>query len=127
MVLSVSIKTQPVSQSTGTTNHSVSASTTVQTFVPSNSSPTKVSEVNAVQSTSPSQSGGGKKTKNKSKKNSNQTENTKTQTQPPTAEKKPQRKPKFPCLICVEDHYTRDCPHQKKYQNYLKEIPNPLF
>jgi hypothetical protein len=106
MVLSVPSKPILSHSRLGTTNHSVTSSTIVQTPISSNSTPTKVSEVNAVQSTSPPQSGGEKKTKNKSKKNNNQTENTKTQAQPPAAEKKPQRKPKFPCLICVEDHYT---------------------
>jgi hypothetical protein len=62
--------------------------------------------VNAVQSASLQQSRGKKKMKNKPNKNNNQNENPKTPTQPPATEKQPQRKPKFPCLICGDDHYT---------------------
>jgi hypothetical protein len=67
-------KTQPSSQSTKTTHHSVSTPTMVHDSIHSNSSPTKVSEVNVVKDSSPPQSGGKKKSKNKSNKNNNQTE-----------------------------------------------------
>jgi hypothetical protein len=53
--------------------------------------------------------GGKKKTKNKSK-NTNNNEQPKNQVQTPATEKKTQRKLKFPCIICGDDHYTRDCP-----------------
>jgi hypothetical protein len=66
-----SIKTQSASHSTGATNHSISTLTMVQAYVPSNSSPTKIFEVNAIQSASPPQYGGENKSKNKSKKNNN--------------------------------------------------------
>jgi hypothetical protein len=78
----------------------------MQTPLSSNSTPTQVSKVNEIQYTSPQKSGGKNKTKNKPKKNNNQTENPKTQAQPPDTEKKPQFKSKFPCFICVDDHYT---------------------
>jgi len=42
------LKTQSASQSIGTINHSISTPTTVQDFIPSNSSLAKISEVNAV-------------------------------------------------------------------------------
>jgi hypothetical protein len=64
--------------------------------------------VNVVQSASSQQSRGEKKNKNKPKKNNNQIENQKTQAQPPANEKKTHRKPKFTCLICVEDHIICD-------------------
>jgi hypothetical protein len=70
--------------------------------------------------------GGGNKTKNKPKKNNNQTKNPKTQAQPPATEKKPQCKPKFPCLICGEDHYTRDCPHRDKVAKLFKGNSQPV-
>ena len=70
---------------------------------------TQISEVNAVQSTSSQQSGGTKKTKNKSKNNNEQPKN-----QTPATEKKTQRKLKFPCIICGDDHYTRDFPHHNE-------------
>jgi hypothetical protein len=81
-----SVKTQSLSKST----------------TPSSASPqTQISEVNAVQSAPSQQSGGKKKTKNKSKTNNEQPKN-----QTPATEKKPQRKLKFQCIICGDDHYT---------------------
>jgi hypothetical protein len=82
--------------------------------------PTQISEVNAVQSASSQQSGGKKKTKNKPKKNNNNNENPKTQTPPLATEKKPRGKPKFPCLICGDDHYTRDFPHRGEIAKLFK-------
>jgi hypothetical protein len=66
--------------------------------------------VNAVQSAPSQQSKGKKKTKNKSK-NTNNNEQPKNQAQTLSTEKKPQQKLKFLCIICGDDHYTRDCPH----------------
>jgi hypothetical protein len=80
------VKTQSISQST----------------TPSSTSPqTHISEVNAVQSAPSQQPGDKKKTKNKSKYNNEQPKN-----QTPTIEKKTQRKLKFLCIICGDDHYT---------------------
>jgi hypothetical protein len=61
--------------------------------------------VNTVQSTSSQQSGGKKKARNKPNKNNNN-EQPKNQPQTLVARKQPQWKPKFPCLICGDDHYT---------------------
>jgi hypothetical protein len=84
-----SVKTQSLSKST----------------TPSSTSPqTHLSEVNAVQSAPSQQSRGKKKTKNKSKNNNEQPKN-----QTPATENKPQRKLKFLCIICGDDHYTRYC------------------
>jgi hypothetical protein len=66
--------------------------------------------VNAVQYTPSQQSGGKNKAKNKSK-DTNNNEQPKNQAQTPAIEKKPQGKLKFPCIICGDDHYTRDCLH----------------
>jgi hypothetical protein len=87
---------------------------------PSSTPPqTQVSDVNAVQSTPSQQLGGKKKERNKPKKNNNN-EQPKTQPQNPAAGKQPQRKPKFPCLICGDDHYTRDCPHRDEVAKLFK-------
>jgi hypothetical protein len=120
-----SIKTQSSSQSTGTANCSASAPTPSSTSLSSTSPHTQVSKVNAVQSAPSQQSGGKKKTKNKPKKNNNN-EKPKTQTPPPATEKKPQRKPKFPCLICGEYHYTRDFPYRDEVENSFKGNSQPI-
>jgi hypothetical protein len=59
------------------------------------------------------QSEGKKKAKNKSK-NTNNNEQPKNQSQTPSTEKKPQRKLKFPCIICGDDHSTRNCPRRNE-------------
>jgi hypothetical protein len=82
---------------------SFSQSTTLSSTSPQ----TQISEVNVVQSAPSQQSGGKKKTKNKSKNNNEQPKN---QAQIPSTKKQPQRKLKFPFIICGDDHYTRDCP-----------------
>jgi hypothetical protein len=61
--------------------------------------------VNAVQYAPSQQSRGKKKTQNKSKYNNEQPKN-----QTPATEKQTQRKLKFPCIICGDDHYTQDYP-----------------
>jgi hypothetical protein len=81
--------------------------------------------VNAVQSAPSQQSRGKKKTKNKTKKNNNN-EQPKAQNPPPANEKKPQRKPKFPCLICGDDHYTQDCPHRDEVAKLFKGNSQPV-
>jgi hypothetical protein len=88
-------------------------STSQSTTLSSTSPQTQISEVNAVQSAPSQQFGGKKKTKNKSK-NTNNNEQPKNQAQTSATEKKPQRKLKFPCIICDDDHYTRDCPHRNE-------------
>jgi hypothetical protein len=120
-----SVKTQSTSQSTGTTQQSASTSAPSSTAPSSTSPQTHVSEVNTVQSTPSQQPGGKKKERNKPKKNNNN-EQPKNQPQTPAARKQPQRKPKFPCLICGNDHYTRDCPHHDEVAKLFNGIHNPL-
>jgi hypothetical protein len=105
-----SIKTQSTSQST---------------TLSSTSPQTQISEVNAVQSTPSQQSGGKKKTKNKSK-NTNNNEQPKNQAQMPATKKQPQRKLKFPRIICGDDHYTRDCPHRNEVAKIFYENSQPV-
>jgi hypothetical protein len=67
----------------------------------------KTYEVNVFQSTptgkNKSKKGRGK---NKEGKNNNQTEQPKTM----PVEDRDKRKPRYPCLICGDDHYMKDCP-----------------
>lgn len=104
------------------------------------------SEVNAVQSSS-SQISGGKKANRGKNKAFKQQDTTKIQSQQqqPGGKKKtkgkttnsftPQEnienqqtivetsskmKSKFPCMICGEDHYTKDCPHHEEVNQFLK-------
>jgi hypothetical protein len=77
-----------------------------------------------VQSTPSQQSGGKKKARNKPKKNNNN-EQPKNQPQTPAAGKQPQWKPKFPCLICGDDHYTQDFPHRDEVAKIFKGNSQP--
>jgi hypothetical protein len=67
----------------------------------------KTSKVNSVQS-SPTRKNKSKKGKGKNKeyKNNSQTEKTKT----PLVDNRDKNKPRYPCLISGDDHYTKDCP-----------------
>jgi hypothetical protein len=102
-------------------NHSTSQSNTLSSTSPQ----TQISEVNAVQSTPSQQSKGKKKTKNKLK-NINNNEQPKNQAQTPAIEKHPQRKLKFPCIICGEDHYTRYCPHHNEAAKMFQGNSQPV-
>ena len=61
-------------------------------------------DINVVESSTAKPKSGGKK-KNKKDKNSKE----KPEKAECTDEK---RKPRYPCLICEEEHFTRDCPHR---------------
>jgi hypothetical protein len=90
------------------------------------SSPTpptdKTSEVNYVQST-PTDKNKSRKVngKNKEDKNNSQTEKTKT----PPIDDRDKRKPIYPCLICGDDHYTKDCPGRAKVTKFLQGTTKP--
>jgi hypothetical protein len=100
-------------------------STSQSTTLSSTSPQTKISEVNAVQSAPSQQSGGKKKTNNKSK-NINNSEQPKNQSQTPATEKQPQQKLKFPCIICGDDHHTRDCPHRNEVAKIFQGNSQPV-
>jgi hypothetical protein len=121
-----SIKTQSTSQSTRTTQRPSSTAAPSPTTPSSTPPQTQVFEVNAVQFTPSQQLGGKKKVRNKPKKNNNN-EQPKNQLQTPTAGKQPEQKPKFPCLICGDDHYTRDCPHHDEVANIFKGNSQPAM
>jgi hypothetical protein len=84
--------------------------------------PGKTSEVNVVQSTpagkTKSRKGRGK---NKEGKNNNPTEQTKS----PPVDDRDKRKPRYPCLICGEDHYMKDCLRRAKVNKFLQGTPKP--
>jgi hypothetical protein len=109
-------------------SHSVSstnpkyASSNVQNS-PSPATPIdKTSEVNAVQSTpagkNKSKRGRGK---NKEGKNNSQAEQTKTT----PVDERDKRKPQYPCLICGDDHYTKDCPRHAGVTKFLQGALKP--
>jgi hypothetical protein len=114
-----------------THSHSHSVSTTTPKSNSSNvqSAPSpappagKTSEVNVVQSTptgkTKSRKGRGK---NKEGKNNNPNEQTKS----PPVDDRDKRKPRYPCLICGDDHYTKDCPRRAEVNKFLQGAPNPL-
>jgi hypothetical protein len=82
----------------------------------------KTSEVNVVQSTpagkTKSRKGRGK---NKEGKNNNPNE----QTKPPHVDDRDKRKPRYPCLMCGDDHYTKDCPRRAEVTKFLQGTPKP--
>jgi hypothetical protein len=83
----------------------------------------KTSEVNSVQST-PAEKNKSKKGKGKNKEDKNNLQSEKNKTQP--IDDKDKRKPKYPYLICGDDHYTKDCPRQAKVTKFLQGILKPL-
>jgi len=82
----------------------------------------KTSEVNVVQTTpagkTKSRKGRGK---NKEGKNNNPNE----QTKPPPADERDKRKPRYPCLMCGDDHYTKDCPRRAEVTKFLQGTSKP--
>jgi hypothetical protein len=80
----------------------------------------KTSKVNVVQSTPAGKNKSRKgKDKNKEDKNNSQAERTKT----PPIDDRDKRKPGYPCLICGDDHYTKDCPRRAKVTKFLQGTP----
>jgi hypothetical protein len=90
---------------------------------PSPTPPTgKTSEVNSVQST-PVGKNKSKKGKGKNKEDKNNLQSKKTKTQP--VYNKDKHKPRYPCLICGDDHYTKDYPRRVKVTKFLQGTPKP--
>jgi hypothetical protein len=82
----------------------------------------KTSEVNAIQSTSTGKNKSKKgRGKNKESKNNNQIEKTKT----PPVEYRDKIKPRYPCLIYGNDHYTKDCPRRAEVTKLLQGTSKP--
>jgi hypothetical protein len=98
------------------------ASSNVQN-APSPTPPTdKTSEVNAVQSTpaGKNKSKGGRG-KNQEDNNTSQAEQTKTT----PIDDRDKCKPQYPCLICGDDHYMKDCPRYAEVTKFLQGAPKP--
>ena len=84
------------------------------------SSPKISADIHVVEkSTAKSKSDGKKKGKNKNKKNSkekidkNESNNEKC-------------KPRYPCYICDEDHFTKECPHRAEVAKFVKGSQQPV-
>jgi hypothetical protein len=90
---------------------------------PSPTPPTgKTSELNAIQSTLAGKNKSRKgKGKNKEEKNNFQSERTKT----PPVDDRDKCKPQYPCLICGDDHYTKDCPRRAEVTKFLQGTMKP--
>jgi len=80
------------------------------------------SEVNYVQSTTKDKASKGKK-KGKGKSKPDQP---KPDSPKPPSEESAKRKPKYPCLFCDEDHFTRDYPRRSEVSRLLKGAPGTL-
>lgn len=87
------------------------------------SSPEITTDIHAIDSsTTKSRKGGKKKGKKKDKKDKAPKE--KKEKSESNDEK---RKPRYPCLICEEDHFTRDCPHRVEVVKIVKGSPTPAI
>jgi hypothetical protein len=103
-------------------NNPKSVASNVQN-APSPTPPTgKTSKVNSVQST-PAEKNKSKKGKGKNKEDKNNLQYEKTKTQ--LVDDKDKRKPQYPCLICGDNHYTKDCPRRAEVTKFLQGTPKP--
>jgi hypothetical protein len=83
----------------------------------------KTSEVNIIQSTPASKNKSRKgKGKNTEDKNTLQAEKTKTS----HVDDRDNKKPRYPCLICGDYHYMKDCPRCPEVTKFLQGAPKPL-
>jgi hypothetical protein len=89
----------------------------------SSATPTgKTSEVNAIQSTPAGKNKYKKRRgKNKEGKNNSPAEQTKTT----LVDDRDKHKPQYPCLICGDDHYMKDCPRRAEVTKFLEGDPKP--
>ena len=86
------------------------------------SSPPELSaDIHAVETSTVKSKNGGKK-KGKKKNKADKAPKEKSEKSETNDEK---RKPKYPCLICEEDHYTRDCPHRAEVAKIIKGSETP--
>jgi len=87
---------------------------------PTGESSTEISaKIHVIESsTTKSKSSSKKKGNKKNKQNSKD----KTDKNESTNEK---RKPRYPCFICDEDHFTKDCPHRAEVSKIVKGSQTP--
>jgi hypothetical protein len=100
-----------------------STASNVQSALTPTPSTDKTSEVNSVQSTPAGKNKSKKgKGKNKEDKNNNpQSEKPKTQ----PVDDKDKCKPRYPCLICGDDHYMKYCPRRVEVTKFLQGTGKP--
>ena len=94
-----------------------------QTTTSTSSTPKVSAEVNSIQSTQTS-GNNKKKGKNRNKKHRNQLENPRPTN---SDNNKGKRKEKYPCLLCIGDHFSKECPHLEKISQFLKSNPAPAI
>jgi hypothetical protein len=82
----------------------------------------KTYEVNVVQST-PAGKNKSKKGRGKNKEGKNN--NLVDQTKNTLVEDQDKRKQRYPCLICGDDHYTKDCPRRDEVTKFLQGTSKP--
>jgi hypothetical protein len=112
---------QPQNMQASPTNPKSNASN-VQN-APSPTPPTdKTSEVNSVQST-PAENNKSKKGKGNNKEDKNNPQSKKSKEQP--TDDKNKRKPRYPCLIYGDDHYTKYCPRWAEVTKFLQGTAKP--
>ena len=85
------------------------------------SSPEITADIHAVESSTAKSKNGGKK-KGKKKDKADKAPKERKEKSESNDEK---RKPRYPCLICEEDHFTRDCPHRAEVVKIVKGSPTP--
>jgi hypothetical protein len=92
-------------------------------------STSKTAKVNSIQfaliENNPNKNKG--KGKNKEENNNNPHSD---KTKMKTTDEKDKRKPRYPCLICGDDHYMKDCPRRAKVTKFLQgsgKTPTPAI
>jgi hypothetical protein len=83
----------------------------------------KTSEVNAVQTTPTGKNTKNRKGRGKNKEGKNTNPN--EQAKPPAVDERDKRKPRYPCLMCNDDHYTKDCPRRAEVHKFLQSTSKP--
>jgi hypothetical protein len=100
-----------------------SIASNVQSALSPTPSTEKTYEVNSIQSTSVGKNKS-KKGKGRKKEDKNHIpQSKKSKTQP--VDDKDKCKPRYPCLICGDNHYTKDCPRRGEVTNFLQGPTKP--
>ena len=94
-----------------------------QISTPTPSTPKVSTKVNSIQSTQTS-GNNKKKGKNKNRKPGNQEENPRPTN---SDNNKGKRKEKYPYLLCIGDHFSKECPRRNEISQFLKSNPAPAI
>jgi hypothetical protein len=84
----------------------------------------KTYEVNLIQSTPTGKNQNKKKGKGKNKEDKNNNQQSEKPKTKPTDDKD-KCKPRYSCLICGDDHYTKDCPRHIEVTKFLQGTGKP--